>query len=109
MRLGQVDDRRAAYPTEAAAVAGSGLVVRQQVLALHPLEVAAQHPRPAAERRALLLAASRTMAIERAQQWPRDLEFDAAAQAASAQHRLLPPFSTIRFEIEFAPTAKSDQ
>ena len=67
---------------EAAAVAGSGLVVRQQVLALHPLEVAAQHPRPAAERRALLLAAPRAMAIERAQQRPGDLEFDAVAQAS---------------------------
>ena len=77
---------------EAAAVAGSGLVVRQQVLALHPLEVAAQHPRPAAERRALLLAAPRAMAIERAHSsGPVISNLTPPHRPASAQHRHVAP------------------
>src|SRR5690349_2997368 len=91
VRLGPIQDGRAAYPAEPAAIARARFVIRQQVFALDPAEIAARYPRPRAEGGALLFPAPRTVAVQRPQQRAGDLELDAAAQAASMQrHHILP-------------------
>src|SRR5262249_12414862 len=61
-----VDDRGAAFAAEPAQVAALALVILDQVLALQPPEVFDLHPNAATERRAMLLATLRTMAVQRA-------------------------------------------
>src|SRR5271156_5111747 len=68
MRLGSVDDRRAANAAKTAAVAWRRLVIGYQLLALKPLEVGAADARPAAECGPLLLPAERAMTIQRTHQ-----------------------------------------
>ena len=76
---------------EAAAVAGSGLVVRQQVLALHPLEVAAQHPRPAAERAPCCLRHHVQWQLSGRSSGPVISNLTPPHRPASAQHRHVAP------------------
>src|SRR5271168_364589 len=86
MRLGAVDDRRAAYPAEAAAIARRCFVIGHQILALNPLEVGPPDASAAPKRGPLLLAAKRAMTVQRPQQRPIDFELNTAAQAAYADH-----------------------
>ena len=53
------------------------------MLAVKPAEIFRRHANAAPERGAMLLTALRAMAIQRRRQRSRDLEFDAAAQAAA--------------------------
>src|SRR5262249_61885816 len=66
VRSRPVDDRGAAFAAEPAQVAAGALVILDQVLALQPPEVFDLHPNAATERRAMLLATLRTMAVQRA-------------------------------------------
>src|ERR1700739_1952956 len=66
VRSGPVGGRGAAFAAEPALVAARALVIFDQLLALQPAEILDLDPHAAAERRAVLLATSRTMAVQRA-------------------------------------------
>lgn len=61
-----VDDRGATFAAKPAQIAVPSVVILDQVLALQPPEVLDPHPDAAAERRGMLLATSRAMAVQRA-------------------------------------------
>jgi hypothetical protein len=78
IRLRSIQNRRAAYATKPPAIAWRRLVVRNQRFALNPLEVGSTDARPAAKCGPLLFATQRAMAVQRAQKWSGDFEFDTA-------------------------------
>lgn len=84
VRPGAVEDRRTAAAAKAALIAALAFVIRHKLFATDPAEIRRGHAHAAAKRRAVLPAALRAMAVERALQRPGDLEGDTAAQAASA-------------------------
>jgi hypothetical protein len=84
VRPGAIDDRRPAFAAESALIASRAFVILDEVLAGEPAQIGSGDADAAPERRAVLLAALRAMAVQRAEQRACDFEGDAAAQATAA-------------------------
>src|SRR6185369_2321205 len=82
-----VEDGRAAFAAESAQIAARALEERDEVFAGEPAHVVGLHAHAAAEGGAVLLAALRAVAVERAHQRPRDFEADAAAETTAVNSR----------------------